>query len=189
MDSPRPRHQRLAFITLVLLGLHFVWFIITVILYLPCVNGLFAFPLVVTAVFTVCSTLADALRNRRFGLMEHGGSLARVLGALVAVGMLFGFADPCFREMQVSSRVYRTRTLLKSVETHAALADATSTAPLVLDPFGYGMPIQTTRTVEGNLRLWSVGPDFRDDAAAIVYDSTNGMVSRGDIIHEVPPPR
>ena len=32
-------------------------------------------------------------------------------------------------------------------------------------------------------------PDFRDDAAAIVYDSTNGMVSRGDIIHEVPPPR
>lgn len=189
MDSPKPRHQRLAFITLVLLGLHFIWFVITVIFGLHCLNGLFAFPLIVTAAFTVWITLADALRNRRFGLMEHGGSLVRAVGALVAVGMLCDLADPCWREAQVRGRVSKTRTLLKSPATHAALRDAVSTAPLVLDPFGYGTPIQTTRTAEGALRLWSLGPDFSDNSGSVVYDPTNGTVSGGDIIHEIPPPR
>ena len=57
-----------------------------------------------------------------------------------------------------------------------------------------GMPVDplcTTRTLQckpttDSLLLYSVGPDGKDDAGALVYDATNGTMSSGDVVLSVP---
>lgn len=58
-----------------------------------------------------------------------------------------------------------------------APADAFTSAPLRLAPAGAGVV------------CYSVGPDKADDGGAIVYDPSNGTISRGDIVATVPAKR
>lgn len=50
-----------------------------------------------------------------------------------------------------------------------------------IDPFSE-KPFLWAMDAAGKPTAYSVGPDFKDDAAKITYDPTNGMVSVGDII-------
>lgn len=52
------------------------------------------------------------------------------------------------------------------------------------DPFT-SAPLKTV-TAEESFVVYSVGPDKTDDRAEISYDPTNGTVSRGDLLIEVP---
>ena len=52
------------------------------------------------------------------------------------------------------------------------------------DPFS-GKPLLSRRTSD-SLLCWSVGPDARDGSAATVYDPTNGTISPGDVLLQVP---
>jgi hypothetical protein len=54
-------------------------------------------------------------------------------------------------------------------------------SPIPVDPFN-DKPFLWTTDSGGKPFAYSVGPDFKDDSAKIVYDPSNGVVSVGDVI-------
>lgn len=55
---------------------------------------------------------------------------------------------------------------------------------LPIDPFS-GVPLRAAEYDEG-LRLYSIGPDETDNGGAISYDPSNGTISPGDIVLDLP---
>ena len=58
-----------------------------------------------------------------------------------------------------------------------------------MDPFSKTSDtLKTTVVTPGKLLIYRVGPDGKDDAAKVVYDPTNGLMSTGDIVRELDKP-
>lgn len=50
-----------------------------------------------------------------------------------------------------------------------------------IDPF-CGKPIQYRKISQESYKVWGVGPDLKNETAAISYDPTNGDISAGDVV-------
>jgi hypothetical protein len=61
-------------------------------------------------------------------------------------------------------------------------------AGIPADPFAAADPIRF-REEGGDLLVWSVGPDKKDDRGAVTYDPTNGSTSAGDVLLRIPAQR
>jgi hypothetical protein len=130
----------------------------------------------------------------------------------IAPDELFSFApvhwmptEDCRRILRLQEQVYylwqvtsveaRWRNLLVGVAARARLAStgafprnekefAPWLATLPADPFT-SAPLRYFSTPDA-FTVYSVGPDRKDDRATLAYDPTNGTVSSGDIILDVP---
>jgi hypothetical protein len=70
------------------------------------------------------------------------------------------------------------RTLAPCLTTPIAYITAIPGDPFAPQP----KPLQYELNGKSMWKLWSVGPDQKDDKAALEFDPTNGTVSAGDLI-------
>ena len=124
--------------------------------------------------------LNSRLRRRPRGKANQAWHFALLTAA--ALGLLATCtlpSAPGFLEALVRADVSKVknaqRSFLEAVATNAA-------QPLPPDTFQTTASLHAERDSEGHWKVWSVGPDKIDDHAMLVYDSTNGTVSTGDIV-------
>jgi hypothetical protein len=130
--------------------------------------------------------------------------VAILIGGCVVIMLMI--ATPNFLESQVRAKVSRARTDLRSLAIAIEAYYVDNNIPPHNLSLLYQGPVKYITTLpndpyapshygeEGLLRYmrdddppwfwvaYSIGPDLRDDYAQIIYDPTNGTVSRGDII-------
>lgn len=113
--------------------------------------------------------------------------LVAVVMAVLVIGGLLGH----FQFIRANERAIIVANRIATEQVFTKLPENATTTDLeerlhseeFFDP--YTRRALLLRQVDGVVYVYSVGPDRADDHAEILYDPTNGVVSKGDLVTSV----
>jgi len=145
-------------------------------------------------VWSTLERLAN-LRGQETGSTLLDGEMPPLLAQMRLSGMFVpNMEEPPVRQKASDARFAALRTAI-AAQYRRMTAGEFPKSPAEFGPLLPGGPLSDCFATSAPLRflekpdafyVYSIGPDRQDDTAAIVYDPTNGAMSRGDISVRVP---